>query len=79
MMKDEIYKWEMSKEVDSKGGVYYLVPNILGGVIFRDESEAGMFLSSLQGKTYKEVMEEIKDMNKRMAELTASSFRYEAG
>jgi len=68
----------MSKEMDSKGGVFYLVPNIQGGVIFRDEREAGMFLSSLQGKTYKEVMK-IKDSNKRLYELTESSFRYEAG
>ncbi len=78
-MKDEIYKWELSKETDSKGGVYFLVPDILGGAIFRNESEAEMFLSSLQGKTFKEVMDEISELNKRLAELTVSSFRYEAG
>lgn len=78
-MKDEIVKWEMAKEVDSKGGVYYLVPNIMGGVIFRDEGEAGKFLTSLQGKSYKEVMEEIKDWNKQLSELALGSFRHEAG
>lgn len=78
-MKDEIYKWEMSKEVDSKGVVYYLVPDIAGGAIFRIEDEARMFLSTLQGKTYKEVMEEIAERNKLLSELTSSYFRYEAG
>jgi len=78
-MKDEIYKWEMTKEVDSKGFGYYLVPNIMGGALFRNEDEAKTFLSSLQGKTYKEVMEEIAELNKRLTELTISSFGYEAG
>jgi len=78
-MKDEIVKWEMAKEVDSKGGVYYLVPNIMGGAIFRDESEAGKFLITLQGKSYKDVMDEIKDWNNQLSELALASFRHEAG